>query len=206
MLEVKALAAARGGRCVFKSLALSAGAGELIEISGANGSGKSTLLRVLAGLLAPAEGSIEWRGASLDEAIDDYRGASAFLGHLNGLKDELTVEENLCFDAAARGRPAGDEELRRALRALGLEALRTRPCRRLSQGQRRRVALARLPLAAASLWLLDEPIAALDDPSVERFAQLLTAHLAAGGAALVATHQPLRVTPARRVHLAAVDS
>jgi len=187
MLETTGLACERGGLRLFSDLGFSLAPGGLLRVRGANGSGKTTLLRALAGLTRPAAGAIRWRGAPIGE---EYRGEMLFMGHMPAVKDELTVLENLAFSARLAGLACAGGDLGKALERLGVERLAGLPARFLSQGQRRRVALARLALSAATpLWLLDEPFTALDADGIERLCALCGAHLAAGGLLAYSSHQ-----------------
>ena len=196
LLAADELAARRGGRVVFAGLSLRAAAGEALLLLGPNGAGKSTLLRLLAGLLRPAAGRLTWEGEeiALDAAAHGAR--TRYLGHQDAIKPSLTPAEDLAFWARLRG---GDPTA--ALAALGLSALAGLPCRRLSAGQRRRLALARLVLGDAPLWLLDEPTLGLDTASVARLGTLLAAHRARGGIVLAAPHLPLPLPGAREIAL-----
>jgi heme exporter protein A len=176
-----ALSCQRGERLVFAGLSFSLVPSGLLLLRGPNGSGKSSLLRLMAGLLAPAEGSLTWGGAAIGRDGDAHRRRLAFLGHLDALKPALSASENLAFWC-------GREAVQPALSAWGLDHLAKRPARLLSQGQRRRLALARILASKAALWLLDEPTNALDDEAVMIFAQRLAAHRAAGGMAVIALH------------------
>ncbi len=198
ILRVTDLACRRGGRPVFAGLSFSLASGELLALTGRNGSGKTTLLRALA-LLVPVEaGSVSWQGDDVGEDADRWRAQIAWLGHLDGLKGDLTVSENL--DIANRLRGAeGDTST--ALAAFDLTPLAARAVRTLSAGQRRRAALARVVAAQAPLWLLDEPLNALDIPSQKLLHAALDAHLASGGVAIAATHAPIRVAGARTLEM-----
>lgn len=196
MLTAENLAVLRGERVVFAGLSFTLAPGEALLLVGANGAGKSTLLRLLAGLLAPAEGRLLWDGA---DALADRAAHAArlrYLSHQDALKPALTARENLAFFARLWG---GDAES--ALAALALAPLAELPARVLSSGQKRRLALARLALAPAALWLLDEPTVGLDAASVERLGLLLAGHRAAGGMVLAATHLPLPLPGARELRL-----
>ncbi len=193
LLEVADLACRRGGRRVFERLSFSLGPGELLALTGRNGSGKTTLLRALALLIRPDTGSIRWQGADVAAEPDAWRGRLAWLGHLEGLKADLSVAENLLAAERLRGSPPAEDRLDSALVAFDLSALAQRAVRTLSAGQRRRTALARVVLAQAPLWLLDEPLNALDASAQEAFRAALQKHLAAGGLAIAATHADLGV-------------
>jgi heme exporter protein A len=202
LLEVADLACRRGGRPVFERLSFGLAAGELLALTGRNGSGKTTLLRALALLVRPAAGTIRWQGKDVGAEPETWRGRLAWLGHLEGLKGDLTVAENL--DVAERLRSAtrpDAERLSAALAAFDLAALADRPIRTLSAGQRRRAALARVVLSGASLWLLDEPLNALDTAAQAGFRAALERHLAAGGLAIAATHTELGFAGMRTLEL-----
>jgi heme exporter protein A len=194
MLTASDLSCLRGGRLVFRGLDFDLGAGQALTLRGPNGSGKSSLLRLLAGLLRPAGGRILWDGGDIEDDRDAHRARVAYLGASDALKPNLTLAENAIFQAALRG--SSSAAATAALDAVGLAALAAAPARRLSQGQRRRAAIARLVAARARLWLLDEPTLALDDEAVARLGGILGDHLAAGGLAVIATHVPLPVSSA----------
>jgi heme exporter protein A len=187
------LACVRGGRLVFENLSFSIGAGEALVLTGPNGSGKSSLLRLMAGLIAPAAGALHWEGARIADDPEAQRARLHYLGHLEALKPALSVAENLAFAAALRGNHVDDRAIDAALSGFDLAPLAGLPARFLSQGQRRRVALARLLLSPAALWLLDEPTLALDRDALTCLNSALAAHLAAGGLAVIATHVPIDV-------------
>lgn len=194
MLVASQLTFSRAGRRIFRELDLSVSAGELVQVTGANGSGKTTLLRVLCGLLAPASGSLTWHGAPVRSGDAAFLNTLCYVGHTNGIDPDLTVTESLRLAKQLAGlRDSASEPfgIGPALEALELGKLAATPVRQLSQGQRRRVALARLLLARRELWLLDEPIASLDDHAVSLFTAQLDAHLRAGGMAIMATHHLL---------------
>jgi heme exporter protein A len=196
-IEAHRLAAQRGYARLFDGVDFSLQPGEALVVSGRNGSGKTTLLRIVAGLTTPAEGEIRWRGervAAFDPRLHD---AVAFNGHASALKDELTAEENLDAWLALDGPRASRESLTGALDAVALLNQRRLPVRALSQGQRRRVGLARLALVRRALWILDEPLTALDADGATMLGGLLDAHLAQGGLCVAASHQPLPIAPQR---------
>jgi heme exporter protein A len=186
----------RGDVHVLRGLSFNVGAGECLQVMGINGSGKTTLLRALCGLMPLEQGHIRWRGADIAADPGNYHSQLAYLGHDNGLKGDLTVLENLRFAVGMRRRVTR-AECATALLQTGLSAQHEMPLRRLSAGQRRRVALARLPLMDAGLWILDEPGSNLDAAGHAVLIELLTRHLELAGAAVIATHQPLGLPPAR---------
>ena len=189
MLKAVDLRCRRDGRELFEALDLSLEAGELIELRGPNGSGKSTLLRVLAGLFAEFDGQIE-REASL-----------LYMGHRPGMSTLLTVGANLRWLASLEARTLETRTLDAALTRVGLQGFEEVQVGNLSAGQGRRAALARLALTDASIWLLDEPLTALDARGEALIGDLLREHCRQGGAALVATHQDLPVACSRRLEL-----
>ncbi len=196
VLEARDIACLRGERVVFAALSLALPAGAALLLTGANGAGKSTLLRMLAGLLRPAKGAVFWAGQDVAADPAAHAARLRYLSHQDALKPALTVAENLGFFAALWGGAVAP-----ALAAVALDGLAELPARVLSSGQRRRLALARLALAPAPLWLLDEPTTGLDAASVERLAPLLAAHRAAGGIVVAATHIPLPLPDARELRL-----
>jgi heme exporter protein A len=197
----EALTCLRGERLVFEKLSFRARPGEALLLTGPNGSGKSSLLRLMAGLLPPAAGRLLWGEDAIADDPEAHRARLHYVGHLDALKPALTVAENLSFYAALRGVPADDAALEHAMEAFRIDRLADTPARFLSQGQRRRTALARLLAAPAPLWLLDEPTLALDDAALAALAAVLISHLAAGGHVIAATHAPIAVK-AHRLALA----
>jgi heme exporter protein A len=197
MLEAQDLAARRGFARLFSGLSFRVGHGEALVVTGANGTGKTTLLRMLAGLSAPAAGEIRWNGAPVTPFDPVLRGVLAFGGHLPALKDELTAEENLRSLLALEGVPVPDAALDSALDDVALGRQRALPARVLSQGQRRRIGLARLSLVSRPMWILDEPVTALDTAGIALLARIVAGHLAKGGLAVAATHAPLGLPESR---------
>lgn len=190
MLEAIDLACARGERELFSGLNVTVTPGLLFAIVGENGSGKSSLLRMLCGLLPRERGVIRWNGTDIAGMKDEYTQHLTYLGHLNGIKDDLTPVENLQISAHLSGDDSSAGSAHEALQAVGLgRRVLALPTRVLSQGQKRRVALARLWLSRRPLWILDEPFAALDEGGVALLTQRFKRHLDEGGMAIVATHQ-----------------
>ncbi|OYV39813.1 MAG: heme ABC exporter ATP-binding protein CcmA [Rhodospirillales bacterium 20-64-7] len=186
MLTVQEAAVFRGETLVLRDISFTIPAGGALVLAGPNGSGKSTLLRLLAGLVRPVAGQVLWDGQDALADLADHGARVAYLGHQDAIKLGLTVAENLHFAAAISGGSVAD-----ALQALNLSPLAELPARMLSAGQKRRLALSRLALSRAALWLLDEPTLGLDTASIERFGTLLSAHRAKGGIVVAATHVPL---------------
>ena len=202
-LAARGLGCSRGAARLFRDVSFEAVAGEWVALRGPNGSGKTTLLRCVAGLAHADTGETLWNGAAIARAREAFHAAMLYAGHLPGIKDDLSAEENLQAALALRGATAGTEAIRGALEQVGLGARRRIPARKLSAGQRRRIGLARLALDPAPLWLLDEPLTALDDQGQALFESMLAAHLARGGLAVISTHHALQPAPAREVRLGA---
>ena len=196
MLQAEGLAAFRGERLVFRDLSFAVPAGGALLLTGPNGSGKSTLLRLLAGLLRPAAGTLLWNGEDTLADLPLHARQVAYVGHQDAVKPGLTAAENLHFAASVHG---GD--VRGALAKVGLDELSDLPVRMLSAGQRRRLALARLTLGDAPVWLLDEPTLGLDAASVERFGAMLEGHRKSDGIVVAATHLPLPLEGAQELAL-----
>ncbi len=196
VLKAQGLAAFRGERLVLDDIAFELGGGAALVLLGANGAGKSTLLRLLAGLLRPAAGRLLWNGADALAEPTEHARRVAYLGHLDAVKPALTVAENLRF-AASLWRSSAAE----ALAAVDLDDLGELPARLLSAGQRRRLALARIALSPAPLWLLDEPATGLDAASVGALGRLMAAHCARGGLIIAATHAELPLVRATELRL-----
>jgi heme exporter protein A len=189
VLEAADLECERGGRTLFRSISFSLRRGEALRIAGANGSGKTSLLRILCGLAAPSAGEVRWQGSLIGELREDYARQLAYLGHAPAVKGDLTAAENLSITCTLAGLRIQESEVHAALQRFGLDA-NAIPLRKLSQGQRRRAALARLCLSAAlPLWLLDEPFSALDAGGIDLLRSLVLEQLERGGAVVFTTHQ-----------------
>lgn len=195
VLQTAGLAGQRGDRALFEGLNLQLAPGSVTWLRGRNGRGKTSLLRLLAGLSTPMAGSLRIAGRTLREGGPCWRRQWLYIGHQNALKDDLSASEALRFLAELHGAPCSQTEVEAALRRLGIHNRRHAPVRTLSQGQRRRVALARLVLQRASpLWLLDEPYDALDAEGIAALNSVIAEHAAAGGCVLLTSHQPLSLT------------
>jgi len=210
MLETYRLECTRGDRTLFRGLSFSVAPTQLLHVAGANGVGKTSLLRILCGLLSPAHGEVRWGGQPIVATREEYAAQLLYIGHSNALKDELTALENLEIGGTLAGRRCTRDAAFDALEELGVGRCAQLPVRALSQGQRRRVSLARLALGAggaggaggapgiggenaAKLWILDEPFAALDTAAVTHLENLIARHVGAGGMAVLTTHQPLAI-------------
>ncbi len=201
-MTARGVAGARGGRPVFEGVNLSLAPGEAVVLRGANGAGKTTLLRILAGLAGPSAGAIEFDGPDMNGDPPTAATASVYLGHLDGAKGPMSVDRNLAFWAqlyGRRGAPFDDVKERLFLSDLG-----RRPAATLSAGQRRRLGLARALVSGRPVWLLDEPTASMDSPSAARVAEIIQAHCASGGSALIATHEPMALAGERAFRMAAI--
>ena len=189
MLTVSQLECRRGDRRLFSDVNFSLAEGRLLHVLGPNGAGKTTLLRSLCGLFQPDGGEIAWHGEDVRKDWEGFRRRILFFGHLNGIKGELNGVENLRVATVLAGRRMEDEAFWRALAQMGLAGFEDLPVRILSQGQKKRVALARLLLTDARLWILDEPFTALDVEAVALLQQRITDHVQAGGMVVLTTHQ-----------------
>lgn len=198
MLEADNLECVRGERRLFAGLGFRLEAGELLYLQGKNGAGKTSLLRMIIGLLPPEAGEIRWQGESIRRAGEDFRADLCYLGHLNAIKEELTPLENLLAAAHLADEALSEDEAIDALEQVGLAGREDLACKYLSQGQKRRVALARLVKERRPLWVLDEPFVALDVAAVAWLANIISAHLQRGGLAVMTTHQLVDI-PAGKV-------
>ncbi|EIE6498794.1 cytochrome c biogenesis heme-transporting ATPase CcmA [Escherichia coli] len=199
MLEARELLCERDERTLFSGLSFTLNAGEWVQITGSNGAGKTTLLRLLTGLSRPDAGEVLWQGQPLHQVRDSYHQNLLWIGHQPGIKTRLTALENLHF----YHRDGDTAQCLEALAQAGLAGFEDIPVNQLSAGQQRRVALARLWLTRATLWILDEPFTAIDVNGVDRLTQRMAQHTEHGGIVILTTHQPLNVAESkiRRISL-----
>lgn len=201
LLSGQQLTLLRGDRCLFQDLDFALHPGGVLLVEGPNGSGKTSLLRAIAGFIEFEAGEVQWHGKPIRQQWQAFRGSTAWLAHRIGLKADLTLEQNLAFEAGIRAIQSA--RLPAVLRTLGLESLTRLPLGVLSAGQQRRAALARVLLSSATLWMMDEPLTNLDAAGQSLVVESIAAHVAAGGACFVASHQPIVVgTETRRLVLA----
>lgn len=198
LLELDHLACERDDRLLFSQLSASFFAGDLVQILGPNGAGKTSLLRIIAGLTPASTGDIHYKGQPLRSSRWQFAQDSLYLGHLAGIKKSLTPEENLQWFMAQQ---AVQSDIVSALKKVGLRGYEHTACDQLSAGQYRRVALARLHLSAASIWILDEPFTAIDKSGVAMLEELLAQHQAKGGLVLLTSHQDLALPGIKRINL-----
>jgi heme exporter protein A len=200
MLEAVELECERGARTLLRGVSFVLRPGELLRVAGANGSGKTSLLRILCGLARASAGEVRWKNQTIARLKEDYARELVYIGHAPAVKDDLTPRENLEISCRLAAQTASGEALAAALERLGVPEL---PVRKLSQGQRRRAALARLLVSEAPLWLLDEPYSALDTQGVSALNARIGEHTAAGGAVVYTTHQEAGIRSTRVVDLGA---
>ena len=200
-LSVSNLQCTRGDRQLFSGLSFQLKPKQLLFLQGKNGSGKTTLIRTLCGLFVADEGEIQWKDLPIEEHLESYRADMFYLGHLNAIKGDLTALENLRINQTMSGQSCTEDELLDALEKLGLFGYEDFPTRQLSQGQKRRVALARLLLNKSPLWILDEPFVALDIAAVELLQNIISKHVEEGGMAILTTHQEVPLTNGEVQHL-----
>ncbi len=188
-LSFNKLGCNKGGRALFQEINSQLEAGQWLYVVGANGAGKTSLLRMVCGLSPIDAGNILWNGIPIHDQRDAYHQDLCYLGHLNALQESMTVHENLAFTAALGGHALPKQAANDVLARFGIPGRGHQLVRHLSQGQKRRVALSRLALSPARLWVLDEPFVAMDDTGVPMLADLIDAHLAQGGLAVLTSHQ-----------------
>lgn len=205
MLEANNLSCIRDDRVLFSGLSFRISPGDIVQVEGANGAGKTSLLRILAGLAQPDEGHISWRRQSIRRERAAYHRDLLFIGHQPGIKPSLTPLENLAFFQAMGSGKRDEAALWQALERVGLPGYEELPAAGLSAGQQRRIALARLWLSPAPLWILDEPLTAIDRQGVAQLTALFAAHADARGIVLLTTHQALPASHARVRKLALGD-
>lgn len=204
MLEVTNLDCVRGERRLFHDLSFHVKHGECVLITGENGSGKTSLLRMLVGLTPPFSGKVSWKSRPIKQLGDEYRRELLYCGHPLGLKDSLSATENLHSIAALANEPVAPSVVHDALCRTGLQDSAHMPVRALSQGQKRRVSLARLFLFKRALWILDEPLTALDAKASQHIAQAIDWHLDGGGIAVLTTHQDMTLaSPSKTIRVGA---
>ena len=199
MLEVSNLACVRGERTLFSGLSFTVEPGTLLRVAGPNGSGKTSLLRIVCGLVLQAEGEVRWKGKSTRSLREEFWQDLNYIGHLNALKDDLTGLENIVMGAALSGRSVTHDAALAALTDLGIPECAGLPSRVLSQGQRRRIALARLIVSRSTpLWVLDEPFPGLDAAAVDLISATIAQHVVEGGSVLLTTHQEVAIDVAQQ--------
>jgi len=194
MLEVVDLSCVRGDRRLFSAVEFSLDRGELLYVHGHNGSGKTTLLRTLCGLILADRGEVRWGGQNIRSMREEYTKDVLYLGHKNGIKGDLTAVENLRISSALDGFDVSEQRAWEALERIGLDGHEDLEAKVLSQGQQRRVALARLLVNEAALWILDEPFTALDMSAVDLLQSVIRDHVAGGGLVVLTTHQEVPLT------------
>jgi heme exporter protein A len=204
-LTFSKLGCTKGGRQLFRDIDCEVSAGQWLYVTGANGVGKTSLLRMVCGLASVEAGQILWNGTPIQQQADLYRQDLCYLGHLNALQESMTVDENLRFTSALGGLAPEREQRLQVLAHFGLRGRSQQLVRHLSQGQKRRVALSRLVLNPAKLWVLDEPYVAMDESGINLLADLIGDHIEAGGLVVLTSHQkvPIRDLPAKMLELKA---
>ena len=193
----------KGGRQLFQGVNCSLQSGQWLYVAGANGVGKTSLLRMLCGLSPVETGEIRWNAIPIQSQTDIYRQNLCYLGHLNALQEAMSVHENLLFSCALGGTQPSSDELQKVLSRFGVGGRSAQLVRHMSQGQKRRVALARLALSPARLWILDEPFVAMDEAGIKMLADLIAEHLTQGGMTVLTSHQhvPIGDIPAQVLEL-----
>ena len=193
LLVAEGLSCLRSEELLFEEISFTLSSGEVLQVEGANGSGKTSLLRILCGLALPEEGKVSWNNQDIQEIRSEYAQDMHYVGHANGIKAELTPIENLVV-AQSLTIPRGGCSCEDALAQMGIEELADVPVRKLSSGQRRRVALSSLLISEARLWLMDEPFTSLDDSSRLLVKQMIETHANTGGLAVIVTHDALELS------------
>ena len=192
MFEARAISCVKGDHLLFEDLSLHVRPGQVCQIRGGNGTGKTTLLRILCGLSLPDSGDVLWDGSLIGQDPGRFQCDLAYIGHSNGIKMDLTARENLAFSLTMQSASASTS-IDDAIAKAGLSSSGNLLCRLLSAGQRRRVAIARLYLTSASLWVLDEPLGAIDADGIQDIENALEEHLSRNGMVILTTHQPLHL-------------
>ena len=200
-LTVKNLQCIRGEKELFSGLSFDLKSKQLMRVEGQNGTGKTTLLRALCGLYQPDQGEVSWRAIPIKKQAEDYRKELFYLGHSNAIKADLSALENLKVNISLAGNSFSEEMLLQALDDIGLFGSEFKPAAHLSQGQKRRVALAGLMLSKAQLWILDEPFVALDGFAVKLLQDVIAKHVEAGGMVILTTHQEVPLTSGEIISL-----
>jgi len=193
LLETPSLECERHDRLLFKDLQITLAAGEVLQIEGANGTGKTSLLRILCGLRRADDGEVLWQGEEVGGVREDYYANMIYIGHLPCIKGDLTTLENIRSLLDTRSQSAPVDEIDQALAKVGLAGFDDVPAKALSSGQRRRILLAFILLANARLWIMDEPLTALDVQGVELVETMLLEHREAGGSAIFTTHHGMQL-------------
>lgn len=193
MLTATNLACVRGDKELFSGLAITLDRGAWLQVTGENGVGKTSLLRILCGLSPPDAGEVRWDGKQINELGDAWRAQLVYLGHQTPIKDELSGRENLEVSAALKGTALAQGTAASALQRMGLGGREELPVRFLSQGQKRRVALALLLTVKTPLWVLDEPFVALDAPAVNGLTEIIAEHVGQGGIAVLTSHNDVNI-------------
>jgi heme exporter protein A len=202
MLRVSHLSCSRGNKPLFANVSFALQAGQALHLEGDNGVGKTSLLRIVCGLSSADAGEVCWDDQPIQKNATAFRSSLFYLGHGLSLKEELTALENLMSDAAVSGRALSETQALVALARMGLRGREHLPLRVMSQGQKRRTALARLLASRAPLWVLDEPFVALDVKAVDGLRGLLAEHVANGGMVLFTSHQPVTLASAKGLEVA----
>lgn len=192
-LTFSKLGCTKGGRQLFRDVDHTLQAGHWLYVTGANGVGKTSLLRMVCGLAPVDSGQILWNNSPIAAQRDSYRQDLCYLGHLNALQESMSVQENLVFTSALAGVVLDAQQAKLVLARFGLHGRAQQLVRHLSQGQKRRVALSRLALSSAKLWVLDEPYVAMDEASIQMLSDLIACHLDQGGLAVLTSHQRVPV-------------